>query len=91
MEENRVLTYDIASGLVVLLDGNDGLYVDVTLALDSRSSLWATERLSTVMAIGNLEHSDVSANLFCLDIGGDCLIRSHSNVQLCPCIHLSSR
>ncbi len=63
MDENRVLTYDIASGLLVLLDGNDGLYVDVTLALDSRSSLWATERLSTVMAIGVLEHSDVRAGV----------------------------
>jgi len=48
----------------VLLDGSDGLYVDVTLALDSRSNLWATERLSTVMAIGDLEHSDVSVGLF---------------------------
>jgi len=55
----RLLTYDLGSGLAVLLDGPHGLLVDLTLVLDAKSNDWAHERLTTVTAIGHLEALDV--------------------------------
>lgn len=56
----RLLTYDIESGIGVLLDGSNGLLVDISLVLDAKSNDWAHERLATITAIGHLEESDVS-------------------------------
>ncbi|KDR75764.1 hypothetical protein GALMADRAFT_248448 [Galerina marginata CBS 339.88] len=56
----RVLTYDVATGLATVIDGKHGLLVNMFLSLDSQSRLWATERLSTIIAIGHLERADVS-------------------------------
>ncbi|KAF8967885.1 hypothetical protein BDZ97DRAFT_1655840 [Flammula alnicola] len=60
----RVLSYDVATGLIVLIDGGHGLLVDVCLSLDGQSRSWATERLSTIMAIGHLERSTVGILTF---------------------------
>ncbi len=58
------MSYDIETGLAVLVDGTDALFVDVSLALESISNQWATDRLSMVMVIGHLEHSEVSGNVY---------------------------
>ncbi|PPQ65674.1 hypothetical protein CVT26_000306 [Gymnopilus dilepis] len=48
----RVLSYDVKTGLIILVDEKHGLLVDVILSLDqNQSRLWATERLSTVIAM----------------------------------------
>ncbi|CAA7259066.1 unnamed protein product [Cyclocybe aegerita] len=54
----RVLTYDVATGLIILIDEEHALLVDVSLALDSQSREWVPERLSTIMVIGDLERTD---------------------------------
>ncbi|KAF9526591.1 hypothetical protein CPB83DRAFT_794417 [Crepidotus variabilis] len=54
----RVLSYDVNTGLIVLVDGKEAVLVDISLALDFHSKVWATDRLSTIMAIGDLESSD---------------------------------
>jgi len=64
LTSRRVLCYDIETGLAVLVDGTDALFVDVTLALETISNQWATDRLSMVMVIGHLEHSEVSGNVY---------------------------
>ncbi|TFK26474.1 hypothetical protein FA15DRAFT_667354 [Coprinopsis marcescibilis] len=53
----RVLVYDAADALATLLDydGRHTVSVDVSNALDDRSGEWASERLSTVIALGYLE------------------------------------
>ncbi|KAF8806457.1 hypothetical protein BYT27DRAFT_7140997, partial [Phlegmacium glaucopus] len=53
----KVFCYDVVTGLIVLLDKTNGLLVDTSNALDGQSGLWATERLSTIMVIGQLERS----------------------------------
>ncbi|KAF8897065.1 hypothetical protein CPB84DRAFT_1710051 [Gymnopilus junonius] len=55
----RVLSYDVESGLIILIEGRHGLLIDSLLSLDNQSSLWATERLSTVIALGRLEYPTV--------------------------------
>lgn len=55
-----MLSYDAETGLIILIEGKHGLLIDILLSLDSQSLLWATERLSTVITIGRLEHSKVS-------------------------------
>ncbi|KAJ3487815.1 hypothetical protein NLJ89_g11678 [Agrocybe chaxingu] len=55
----RVLTYDVATGLIILIDDEHALLVDVSLALDSQSREWVPERLSTIIVIGDLERTDV--------------------------------
>ncbi|KAF9049855.1 hypothetical protein BJ165DRAFT_1401695 [Panaeolus papilionaceus] len=51
----RVLSYDAQDGVVLLIDESHGLLVDISLALDERAGLWATEKLSKVMLIGRIE------------------------------------
>ncbi|EDR08807.1 uncharacterized protein LACBIDRAFT_296251 [Laccaria bicolor S238N-H82] len=55
----RVLSYDVLTGLFVLLDNDKAVMVDVSMALDDKSKLWATERLSTVIVLGHLERTEV--------------------------------
>ena len=45
----------------MLIDGGHGLIVDIGLCLDEdgQSRTWATERLSTIIALGHLERSKV--------------------------------
>jgi len=82
----RVLSYDFTTGLIVLVDGANGLLVDISLSLDSQTSVWARDRLSTIMAIGDLEHSEVSVfhegwkSQSCLFLNS----RSHLRLQLGP-------
>lgn len=70
----RVLSYDVQTGIVVLIDGGYGLFVDVLLCLDGQSWTWATERLSTIIALGQLERAKV---------GFDTLLLGSSD--LCGC------
>ena len=63
IKSHRVLSYDVHSGMITLLDGKDGLLVDVSLALDFQSNVWVADRLTTIMVIGDLELSDVSLNV----------------------------
>ncbi|KAF9565533.1 hypothetical protein CPC08DRAFT_704519 [Agrocybe pediades] len=51
----RVLYYEAKSAMLTLIDGHQGLLVDTSLALDSQSHLWASERLSTVIVIGRID------------------------------------
>ncbi|KAF5322921.1 hypothetical protein D9619_001928 [Psilocybe cf. subviscida] len=55
----KVLSYDIASGLLVLLDSSaHALVVDARMAIDDEASAWARERLSKIVVIGLIERSD---------------------------------
>ncbi|KIK09148.1 hypothetical protein K443DRAFT_671644 [Laccaria amethystina LaAM-08-1] len=54
----RVLSYDVLTGLFVLLDNDKAVMVDVSMAIDDKSKLWATERLSTVIVLGHLEGTE---------------------------------
>ena len=54
-----MLSYDVLTGLFVLLDNDKAVMVDVSMALDDKSKLWATERLSTVIVLGHVERTEV--------------------------------
>ena len=54
-----MLSYDVLTGFFVLLDNDKAVMVDVSMALDDKSKLWATERLSTVIVLGHLEGTEV--------------------------------
>ena len=54
-----MLSYDVLTGLFVLLDNDKAVMVDVSTALDDKSKLWATERLSTVIVLGHVERTEV--------------------------------
>lgn len=56
-----MLSYDVLTGLFVLLDNDKAVMVDVSMALDDKSKLWATERLSTVIVLGHLERTEVKS------------------------------
>jgi hypothetical protein len=61
---SRVFFYDVVTGFLVLVDKANGLLVDMSGALDGHSGLWATERLSVIMVIGDLERSSASVGRF---------------------------
>ena len=54
----RMLSYEPATGLALLLGGDQGIIVDVSLCVDCSSS-WTHERLCLIMVIGHLETSQV--------------------------------
>ncbi|KIL68842.1 hypothetical protein M378DRAFT_70780 [Amanita muscaria Koide BX008] len=56
----RMLSYEPITGLALVLDGEEGILVDVTLCVDRYSNSWSRERLCLVMIIGYLETSPVS-------------------------------
>ncbi|KAF8161216.1 hypothetical protein B0H34DRAFT_371144 [Crassisporium funariophilum] len=60
----KVLSYDVVSGLIILVDGAYGLLLDISMALDGQSRSWATEHLSTIIGIGHLEQSAVGIRLY---------------------------
>ncbi|KAF8622763.1 hypothetical protein AX15_006850 [Amanita polypyramis BW_CC] len=53
----RVLSYEPTTGMALLLDGEQGLILDVSLCVDHYSSSWTRERLCLVMVVGHLETS----------------------------------
>ncbi|KIM40219.1 hypothetical protein M413DRAFT_446386 [Hebeloma cylindrosporum] len=69
----RVLSYDVQTGIVVLIDEGHGLYVDIVLSLDGQSRRWATERLSTIIALGDLERSEMRLGAPVIDGKGPAL------------------
>ncbi len=62
-----MLVYYEDTSTVILIDGDVGLLVDVSLCLDACSTgRWITERLSSIMVIGHVESADVNTRLFIL-------------------------
>ncbi|KAF8236511.1 hypothetical protein L208DRAFT_1159475, partial [Tricholoma matsutake] len=55
----RLLSYDIATALILLLDKDQAVLVDVSLCVNPSSS-WVRERLGVLMIIGYIETSSVS-------------------------------
>ncbi|KAF8345947.1 hypothetical protein F5887DRAFT_964242 [Amanita rubescens] len=51
----RILSYEPTSGLAILLDGEQGIIVDVSLCVDRSSSSWTRERLCLAMVVGYVE------------------------------------
>ena len=88
LDSLRLLTYDVESGLAVVLDGFYGLLVDITLVLDSRSKGWAHERMTTIMAIGDLEETDVSRTRRSSVQRFATIQRNHPDAKLDPAIIL---
>src|SRR6266704_218714 len=56
----RMLSYEPLTGLALLLDGEHGIIVDVSLCADRYSTSWTRERLCLAMVIGYVETSPVS-------------------------------
>lgn len=56
----RILSYEPASGLAILLDGEQGIIVDVSLCVDRSASSWTRERLCLAMVVGYVETTPVS-------------------------------
>lgn len=54
-----LLSYDIATALILLLDKDQAVLVDVSLCVNPSSS-WVRERLGVLMIIGYIETSSVS-------------------------------
>jgi hypothetical protein len=54
----RLLSYDFDANLALLVDGDIGLIVDVSLCIDWLGK-WCKERLVPVMAVGHVEVSKV--------------------------------
>lgn len=54
----RLLSYDIATALILLLDKDQAVLVDVSLCVNPSSS-WVRERLGVLMIIGYIETSSV--------------------------------
>lgn len=85
----RVLSYDVLTGLFVLLDNDKAVMVDVSMALDDKSKLWATERLSTVIVLGHLERTEDLTVLQLprrIQINGHLVIRA---LLVVPCMDLN--
>ncbi len=58
---SRFLHDDSESSTIMIYDGEDALFVDMSLCLDAwKRSLWLRESRSVVMALGYLELSSVS-------------------------------
>ncbi|KAF8723910.1 hypothetical protein AX14_009016 [Amanita brunnescens Koide BX004] len=53
----RILSYEPTTGLALLLDGEQGIIIDVSLCIDHNSSSWTRERLSLAMVVGYVETS----------------------------------
>ena len=51
----RILSYEPTSGLALLIDGEQGIIIDVSLCVDHNSSSWTRERLSLAMVVGHVE------------------------------------
>jgi len=52
----RLLSYDDATALILLLDKNRAVLVDVSLCMESWCSSWVRERLGVLVVIGHLEN-----------------------------------
>jgi hypothetical protein len=55
----RFLSYDEDSALILVLDGPDGVLVDVSLCLSNYSHRWIREPLCMIMLMGYVEQSKV--------------------------------
>jgi hypothetical protein len=57
----RLLAYDTETSCILIIDGSDGLLVDVTLTvgIERKREGWIQERLSLIMVVGDLELVDV--------------------------------
>ena len=58
-----LLSYDIATALILLFDKDQAVLVDISLCIDFSSGSWAQERLGVLMVIGHLETSAVKFSL----------------------------
>ncbi|PFH50900.1 hypothetical protein AMATHDRAFT_143942 [Amanita thiersii Skay4041] len=56
----RMSSYEPATGLALVVDGEKGVIVDVSLCIDYHSSSWMRERLCQMMMIGHVEETAVS-------------------------------
>ncbi|KAF9469972.1 hypothetical protein BDZ94DRAFT_1231526 [Collybia nuda] len=54
---NRLLSYDVTTGLILIAGEDKAILVDVSLCVDPWSSAWIREPWATIMTIGYVESS----------------------------------